>query len=551
MENIKEISIQWESSGYSVLKALPASILGIFCEFIDNSIQSSKQQRDNILKIEPNYKLRIDIDYNGNEIIIQDNAGGIDEYNFVRALKPANKADDIKGLNEFGLGMKYAAVWISNEWELISSAIGEDVERSVIFNYHDVIKNNIEKLPCKNRNVGKDSHYTKVILRNLEQKHVNRFPQSFLEKKLPFIYRNFIREQSSFFDDYREDNIEIFLFNNQKPLKWEEYGFLKKWWYKDYQEDLNRESILHEWKYKIPLTPIDYEEEVQDQKGNIIKVKKPIKISGFIGILPDGQQKGKNGFVLFRRGRVVEGSETRIFPKRISGPSPRAAKSIRLFGELHFSNVDVSFDKSKLSISQKRKDEIFGVLATMIKNVVFETDPKKRKLNFINQAEKYRPTFNIEDAINAAKKLISETPKIRDEISIAKELKISSIEFDDKYIADEEQNKNEGSLQNQTLTQQHHIDGKLWDVIVQFTDKKKLGEKLYTINNDSDKTLRVTVNHDHLIFQNQDNLKHSYKLIINFIKCFAISEIRAVQQGNEARNVRYAFNTYAPIIINE
>ena len=88
-------------------------------------------------------------------------------------------------------------------------------------------------------------------------------------------------------------------------------------------------------------------------------------------------------------------------------------------------------------------------------------------------------------------------------------------------------------------------------MIVQFTDKKKLGEKLYTINNDSDKTLRVTVNHDHLIFQNQDNLKHSYKLIISFIKCLAISEIRAGQQGNEARNVRYSFNHYASIILNE
>ena len=74
------ISIEWESSGYSVLKNLNASVLGIFCEFIDNSIQSSKQQKDNILKIEPNYKLRIDINYNGNEITIQDNAGGINEY---------------------------------------------------------------------------------------------------------------------------------------------------------------------------------------------------------------------------------------------------------------------------------------------------------------------------------------------------------------------------------------------------------------------------------------------------------------------------------------
>ena len=42
-----------------------------------------------------------------------------------------------------------------------------------------------------------------------------------------------------------------------------------------------------------------------------------------------------------------------------------------------------------------------------------------------------------------------------------------------------------------------------------------------------------------------------YKSIISFIKCLAISEIMAVQQGNMARNVRYSFNHYASIILNE
>ena len=45
MNEIEEVSIEWESSGYSVLKNLKASILGIFTEFIDNSIQSYKNDK--------------------------------------------------------------------------------------------------------------------------------------------------------------------------------------------------------------------------------------------------------------------------------------------------------------------------------------------------------------------------------------------------------------------------------------------------------------------------------------------------------------------------
>ena len=116
--------------------------------WIYRQLYSKLPRKKDVLKaIDPNYKLRIVIDYDGNEISIEDNAGGIDEKNFKRALKPANKPSNTKGLNEFGLGMKYAAVWISNEWELISSAIGENEERRVLFDYEKVIKNNLKTLP--------------------------------------------------------------------------------------------------------------------------------------------------------------------------------------------------------------------------------------------------------------------------------------------------------------------------------------------------------------------------------------------------------------------
>ena len=164
-----KVSIEWESTGYSVLKNLNASVLGIFCEFIDNSLQSNRDRKDEILKIDPRYKLKIEINYDGDQISIIDNAGGINKRNFERALKPANRPDNFDGLNEFGLGMKYAAVWISNEWELVSTAIGEDVERRVVFNYDKVVSQNIKELPVEERDADPKSHYTKVYLRNLER----------------------------------------------------------------------------------------------------------------------------------------------------------------------------------------------------------------------------------------------------------------------------------------------------------------------------------------------------------------------------------------------
>ena len=167
------VSIEWESTGYSVLKNLNATVLGIFCEFIDNAIQSYREKKELLKAINPHYKLRIVIDYDGNEISIEDNAGGIDKKNFERALKPANRPNNTEGLNEFGLGMKYAAVWISNEWELISTAIGEDKERRVLFDYNKVIQNNLKELPFQEKQADPYEHYTKVLLRKLEKKHVD------------------------------------------------------------------------------------------------------------------------------------------------------------------------------------------------------------------------------------------------------------------------------------------------------------------------------------------------------------------------------------------
>ena len=176
----------------------------------------------------------------------------------------------------------------------------------------------------------------------------------------------------------------IFFLFFRETLKWEENNFLKQQWYEDRQIHFNDNKPI-EWKYKFDWMPIPYEEEVLNSNGNIEKKISTIEISGFVGILPDGEHSGKNGFSLFRRGRVVEGIDKRVFPIDISGKSSRSFKYIRLYGELHFRNVEISFDKTKLAINKETRDEIFTVISSLIKSVEFE-DYSDKKFNFIKQA---------------------------------------------------------------------------------------------------------------------------------------------------------------------
>lgn len=549
MKEIEEVSIEWESSGYSVLKNLKASILGIFTEFIDNSIQSYKNDKEKILKINPNYCLEIKINTFDDEIIIQDNAGGINERNFLRALKPANKADDTTGLNEYGLGMKYAAVWISNEWELISTAIGENVERTVVFNYNDVIEKNIKKLPTKRKNANSEEHYTKVILRHLESSRLKGWKPKLTKEKIEFVYRNFLRENIGIYQDFCEDKIKIIW--NGESLSWKEHNFLVAPWHKDVK--LNKENLKkYEWKKKIEPEEIKYKETVRDRNGNKKEVERNVIVSGFVGILPDGDQKGKNGFVLFRRGRVVEGHIERIYPKEISGQQSRSFKFIRLYGEIHFKNVEVSFDKSQLNISSEIKDHIFNVISLILKKISLGSDGKE--YNLITQANEHRARD-----VSKSKKLKkflednSEKSKSVEDELIEKQIALN--DYDKDYLIDENEfHKRIKNNININQKSSNYIGSDEYNILIstssEFSQSEKQMHKLYTkqVDNKS-KEIYILINENHVVFDNRKIDNQYIDLLIKFIKCLVISEVKASTGMNEAKDVVSAFNEYSRIIL--
>ena len=556
VRNLNSVSIEWESSGYSVLKDLDASILGIFCEFIDNSIQSYRDEKEQIKLFEHDYKLKIDLIFTGQEIIIKDNAGGIDTDNFERALKPANRPKNNKGFNEFGIGMKYAAVWVSNEWELKSKSYKENLERTVVFNYYDVINNNIKSLIPKETKVDNRSHGTEIILRNLEKERVSRWQEKYLKSKIASIYRNFIRPGGAFYSDFSEDQIEIRY--NGEILTFSEFNFLKAPWWQSIQIDLDENATEIEWKWKFPWRKIEIlDKELNAETGEIIELTKIIEVAGFIGILPDGDHNGKNGFTLFRRGRVIEGTDNRIYPIAISTSSARDFKYIRLYGEIHFRNLGVSFNKSRLNIDNETRNEIFAVLATELKRLTIDGI----QYDMLQQANKHRVGFKIANAKNAIESRQRElAEKNREPLLIEKtkeiEEIISNTVIDESYNLELEKINsidNISIIGRDELPENFRIGIYTYTLKINYLNSDSM-QQLYTtsiIENDDNKEINIGINLKHLLFTDYpDNIKDSMKfnLIIEFIKCLAKSEVNAIDGLNTANSFKHAFNLYSKTI---
>ena len=79
-------------------------------------------------------------------ITIKDNAAGIGLDSYYRAFEPANIPIDNTGLHEYGMGMKTAAIWLSDIWTVNTKAIDENEERFVEFDLQKVIDEKKEVL---------------------------------------------------------------------------------------------------------------------------------------------------------------------------------------------------------------------------------------------------------------------------------------------------------------------------------------------------------------------------------------------------------------------
>lgn len=350
--HIQSVNIRPEVSILSILKSVNYKAWYAIAEFVDNAIQSALYAYGDIARVEgDNYRLRVEIEIDGTEghekIAIRDNAGGIGVGEFPRAFRPASLPLDRTGLSEFGMGMKSAACWFADYWTVRTSAIGENVERTVTFDVKGIVEQQIEDIPIQERRVSPATHYTELTLTNL-----NQLPQkktvTKIKNHLASMYRVFLR------DGFLE------LFYNGEPIIFSDPAILVAPYYK------TPDSTAKEWR-----KPIE------------IEIAPGMRISGFAGLLERGSTTNA-GFALLRRHRVIVGSDDEGYrPVEIFGHSNDYIFQ-RLFGELHLEGFEVSHTKDGIQWNHHEENVLRA-----LKHVLNE-----QPLPLLDQARGYRVRGN-------------------------------------------------------------------------------------------------------------------------------------------------------------
>ncbi len=459
----------------------------VLAEFVDNAIQSYLDNKEELLQQEPNYKLQVEItfewdvedDNRATKISIRDNAGGIGRDNYAKAFKLAHTPDDNTGLNEFGMGMKTAALWLGEEWCVESTAIGESVSRKIVFDLNSVMANELKSLPVTQREEDAAKHYTLVTITSATKNAPSIKSQQKIMDELASIYRKYLRT----------DEIELLVNGNKLS----------------FADPIILTAPFHRKTGQPEGEKLYWRKDIDFRFGKY-------RATGFLALLNTMQQT-KNGLALLRRGRVVVGAETdgRYFPKVLFGTvgSPRYK---RLFGELELEGFDVAFNKNDI---QDREN--LEMLMEALKSEIHTKD-----FDLYTQAETYRE----DERAKRVKKLVRghNTSKNKNEkIEITTQQQVESIHSVAPIFPTEP-----------TVIDQYNdtyvVNGTHYTLNVQFVDSGK--ELVWiAVNKDAENTIICNINTSHAYFIQFGNPTPA---IIALLKTMAIAKFIAQKKGNDS-----------------
>ena len=341
---------------FNVIRHLPYKPQYALAEYIDNSISSWENNKAALKRIDPNYKLLVEIEIGRDRISVRDNAAGIAKKDYPRAFKPAELPPDRSGLNEFGMGMKTASIWLSNNWKVITTSLQDDVTGVIEFDVEKMIKERdgviIPRFSAKRAST---PYGTEIILTNLNRK-VNGQQVRRIKEHLADIYRLYLRKDEVIirvFDEGEDGRSE------DVQLKFEE-----------------RPALVAEGAY--PGSPT---KKVKWEKLIDIKLSDGRRIHGYAKVLAVASTS-KAGFYLFRRNRVIVGASEPYRPEEIFGKSTTFPYQ-RIYGELTMEGFAVTHTKDGIIWGAEEEEE-----EKVIEEIgkALSAEP----LNLIAQAKKYR-----------------------------------------------------------------------------------------------------------------------------------------------------------------
>ena len=383
-DEVKDVDIKIGTNLYARLQDMKNTPSHVFAEFVDNALQSYLDHEKELKELHPNYKFTVSIESKKgvrpefDEIEIRDNAAGIDKEHFLHAFTLGFTPPNTDGLNEFGMGLKTASLWLGSKWTVRTSALGENKKRTVSFNLDEVIAEQKMTLPVEETDAPERDHYTIITISKFTKNFDANRTTSILSDDLASLFRRQLREKVM--------SIQI----NDRHLHFETPAILKA----PALGDSGGKRVT--WKKDIDFTFGSY------------------RAKGFIALLDEMSTK-KNGIVLLRRGRVIYGGEEEMqyHPKVICGPvgSPRYK---RIFGELELEGFEVTFSKNGV-----KETEDLNALMEALKDEL-----NKKEFNLLNQADNYR----LNETAKKVKKYVENVRKTK-----SAPVSVSTTELETKY----------------------------------------------------------------------------------------------------------------------
>ena len=281
-------------------------------EFVDNSIQSYLNNRGQLESLyeESRQRLTVRITYtqtDGGRLVISDNAMGMSQEELNNALRIGRIPEITSGLSEFGMGLKTAACWFGNRWDLKTKKLDLTEGQSIVFDVEEVASGNLD-LQHSTFPAPTDGHYTTITIRDL-----NRFLHGAgiarVKRFLSSMYRVKIKEKS------------LALSFNGEWLKW--------------SSPIDNGNV-HVSQGEVCVK--DFEFDINEKK-----------VRGSIAILEKGSRQDA-GLTMIRRGRVVKGWPESWRPQTIYGQFEGSNDLVnqRLVGEVNLDEFGVSHTKDDI-----------------------------------------------------------------------------------------------------------------------------------------------------------------------------------------------------------
>jgi hypothetical protein len=394
-------------------------------EFVDNSISSFITNKDALITQEgPEFVLDIELilDEPGGFIEIRDNAAGIQKTDFPRAFRtgtpPANKSS----LSQFGLGMKAAGIWFANLVTVRSSALGEELMRTVSIDLDLINSTGQEDYFPKLTKVGLEVHGTVVKLSRLSRDvPVDRHTLQTIREYLSSIYRDFIRTgEVRIVVEARKSSggTEITELNFEPP------SFLVAPRVPEADQAPNAADVLeHKWFKELDFT-----------------LESGKRVRGWAGLRDKGSYQN-NGLILLWHRKVIKGAGTgkdikagdSVYKPSVVFGAQNSAVSLRLLGELDMSEFATTNRKDDLTWSNAEEIEFL----TKLKR---ELDAKP--IDLLRQAVKFKVAEKTVE-------VVEEWRKSLDEVAGHSEVVLDNFPDSDAELAVDENLIDEGFLDDE------------------------------------------------------------------------------------------------------